>query len=100
MSRKTADLISAKAKILKALGHPSRLFIVEKLAQGEQCVCTLVELLGVDFSTVSKHLSILRNSGIIEYEKRGKMFFYRLKVPCLLKFIDCIEAIALPLSKE
>ncbi len=84
-------MTNAKAKILKALGHPTRLFIVEELAKGEKCVCEFVGPVGADFSTISKHLSVLKEAGIIEDEKRGLKVFYRLRVPCIVKFIGCIE---------
>jgi ArsR family transcriptional regulator len=86
-------LLAAKAEILKALAHPSRLWMVERLARGECCVCELVRGVNADFSTVSKHLSVLKKSGILEDEKRGKQVFYRLRIPCLLRFMDCIEAV-------
>ncbi len=85
------DIIEAKANIFKALGHPSRLAIVEKLAEGECCVCELVELVGADFSTVSKHLAVLKDVGIVDFTRDGQKMIYRLKVPCLLRFIDCID---------
>jgi ArsR family transcriptional regulator len=81
----------AKAKIFKALGHPSRLHIVETLERGECCVCEFVNQIGSDFSTVSKHLTVLKDAGIVEDDKRGQMVYYRLKVPCLLRFMDCID---------
>ncbi len=86
-------LIDAKAKVFKALGHPTRLMMVEKLSDGECCVCELVELAGVDFSTVSRHLSVLKEAGIIQDEKRGKKVFYRLELPCVIKFNECVEAL-------
>ncbi len=85
------DIIEAKAIIFKALGHPSRLAMVEKLADGEFCVCKLVELVGADFSTVSKHLAVLKDAGIVDYERDGQKMMYRLKFPCLLRFMDCVE---------
>lgn len=87
------ELILAKAGIMKALGHPTRLLMVEELGAGERCVCDLVKLVGDDFSTVSRHLLVLKNAGILEYEKRGLMVFYRLRVPCLLNFMSCIESL-------
>lgn len=87
------ELIEAKAKILKAMGHPTRLFIIEELARGEKCVCEFVDLVGHDFSTISKHLSVLKQAGIVADEKRGQQVFYRLKVPCVLNFMGCIEAV-------
>ena len=84
-------LINEKAKVFKALGHPIRLMMVEKLADGECCVCELVALAGVDFSTVSRHLSSLKSAGIIRDEKRGQKVFYRLELPCIMKFMTCVE---------
>ncbi len=83
----------ARARIIKALAHPSRLLIVEELARGERCVCELTELVGADISTVSKHLSVLKRAGIVSDDKRGLQVFYRLRVPCIIRFLDCIEAV-------
>ncbi len=78
---------------MKALAHSSRLFIVDDLSQGERCVCELTEMIGTDISTVSKHLSILKNVGIVENEKRGLQVFYRLRMTCVLNFFRCLESI-------
>lgn len=83
----------AKAKILKALAHPSRLFIVDELSRGERCVAELTGMIGVEMPTVSRHLSQLKNVGIVEDEKRGAQVFYRLRVPCVLNFFQCVEAV-------
>ncbi|NCC26027.1 MAG: ArsR family transcriptional regulator [Deltaproteobacteria bacterium] len=93
MTDREKRLYTEKAKIFKALGHPTRLWITEKLAHGECCVCEFVDAVDVDFSTISKHLSVLKQAGIVEDEKRGKQIFYRLKVPCLLKFMHCVESV-------
>ncbi|MDD5663402.1 MAG: metalloregulator ArsR/SmtB family transcription factor, partial [Victivallaceae bacterium] len=62
-----------EAEVFKALGHPTRLWIVEQLADGqEHCVCEFVDAVGVDFSTISQHLQILKRAGVIEDDKRGK----------------------------
>jgi ArsR family transcriptional regulator len=83
----------AKAKIIKALAHPTRLFIVDELARGERCVCELTAMIGVEMPTVSRHLSQLKNAGILEDDKRGAQVFYRLRVPCVLNFFKCVEAV-------
>jgi DNA-binding transcriptional ArsR family regulator len=83
----------SRAKILKAMAHPSRLFIIEKLSERAHCVCELTEMIGADTSTVSKHLSILKNAGIISDRKEGTMVYYSLKAPCLLKFLGCVETV-------
>jgi len=93
MNEKEKALIEAKANVLKALGHPTRLWMAEQLAHGEKCVCELAEHIDADFSTISKHLSILKQAGVVEVDKRGKQVFYRLKVPCILNFMPCVEAV-------
>lgn len=82
-----------QARILKALAHPTRLFIVDQLARGERCVCDLTAMIGVEMPTVSRHLSQLRNAGILVDEKRGAQVFYRVRVPCVLNFFECVEAV-------
>lgn len=93
MDKKTKELFEARAAVVKAMAHPTRLYIVDRLAQREHCVCELTDLIGVDISTVSKHLSVLRNAGIVESDKRGTEIFYALRVPCVLKFFSCIEGV-------
>ena len=93
MTEKEKALIEAKANILKALGHPTRLWMAERLADGEKCVCELAENIDADVSTISKHLSILKQAGVVIDEKRGKQVYYRLKVPCILNFMPCIEEV-------
>jgi len=82
-----------QARILKALAHPTRLFIVDELAQGERSVRELTDLIGVEMPTVSRHLGVLKNAGILADDKRGLQVFYRLRVPCVLNFFKCVEAV-------
>ena len=83
----------ARARIAKALAHPSRLLMLDALADREMCVCELTELVGADQSTVSKHLAVLKQAGIVDDRKEGSMAFYRLKVGCLRGFWQCIESV-------
>lgn len=85
--------LEAQAQILKALAHPSRLLIVEELGKGERCVCELTEMVGADTSTVSKHLSIMKNAGIVDHEKRGTSMYYTLKMSCVLNFFSCVNEV-------
>lgn len=85
--------ITEQAKIFKALGHPSRLLMVDALRNGEKCVCELRELVGDDISTISKHLSILREAGVVSSEKRGTNIYYQLKLSCLGNFLSCTEKV-------
>lgn len=78
---------------MKAMAHPSRLMLVDELSRGERCVCDLTNLVGHDISTVSKHLAVLKKAGLVEDERRGKQVFYRMRVPCVLNFFQCLEAV-------
>lgn len=89
MFNQNKKLLAEQAKIFKALGHPSRLLMVDTLRNGEKCVCDLQTLVGVDMSTISRHLSILREAGIVESDKRGTSIYYRLVMPCINTFIGC-----------
>ena len=83
-----------RTQVLKALAHPARLKLVDLLAEHEGvCVCELTEAIGSDISTVSRHLTQLKNAGIIESEKRGQMVFYRLRTKCLTSLFRCIESV-------
>lgn len=82
---------TARAEVIKALAHPTRLFIVDQLTQGSRCVCELRDMIGADVSTVSKHLLLLKNAGLITSHKVGKNVHYELKCPCLNNFFACIE---------
>jgi DNA-binding transcriptional ArsR family regulator len=88
-----SDRLERRATILKALAHPSRLLMVEALAEGEKCVCELQVLVGADMSTVSKHLAVLKRAGLVESEKRGLQVFYTLLSPCVLNFFSCVESV-------
>lgn len=65
--------------------------MVDVLSRGERCVNELTELVGADMSTVSKHLSVLKAAGILADEKRGMQVYYSLKVPCVMRFFECVS---------
>ncbi len=85
-----ADFRMASA-IFKALGNPNRLLIVDALATGERCVADLTGRVGLDMSTVSNHLAVLRNVGIVKDERRGTRIFYRLGKKCVLNVFHCLK---------
>jgi DNA-binding transcriptional ArsR family regulator len=91
VDRSTQDRLKARAAILKAIAHPTRLYIIEELSRKEMCVNDLTRRIGADVSTVSKHLALLKASGIVADEKRGVKVYYRLTTPCVLGFFGCIE---------
>lgn len=94
MPTRSQDRTDRRVAVIKALAHPSRLIIAEALQAGEQCVCDLRELVGSDLSTVSKHLTVMREAGLLEMEKRGQNVYYRLLCPCLLSFFECVDSLA------
>ncbi len=77
------------ARVLKALGNEARLMIVDRLNEGECSVGELTRLVGLDQSTVSKHLTVLRNHGIVADRRQGNVVYYRLRTPCVLGFFAC-----------
>ena len=87
------ELYEYRARILKALAHPSRLMMVDALSEGERCVCELQEIVGSDMSTVSKHLAVLKAAGLVSDRKQGLKVFYRLEVACIKCFLDCADAV-------
>ena len=82
-----------RADVIKALAHPSRLAIIDRLEKGEACVCELQKIVNADMSTVSKHLSLMKKAGLVEDRKEGLWVYYRLRVPCVIRFLDCIDAV-------
>jgi len=64
--------------IAKALAEENRVRIILALRRGELCVCEIIALLGLAPSTVSKHVSILRQAGLVEVRKEGRWMYYRL----------------------
>ncbi|MCK5617981.1 MAG: winged helix-turn-helix transcriptional regulator [Candidatus Krumholzibacteria bacterium] len=93
MDEKTKALFEAQAAVIKAMAHPTRLYIVDRLSKGEKSVLELTEMVDADVSTVSKHLSVLKNAGILNDDKRGKQVFYRLAMPCVLGFFTCVRSV-------
>lgn len=100
MDARTQARFEARAKVFKALAHPSRLFMVDVLAHGERCVCELTAMVGADMSTVSKHLSVLKSAGIVSDDKRGMQVYYKLKMPCVLRLFDCVGEVLTRSAEE
>lgn len=93
MNAKLQARFETRARVIKSLAHPTRLYLVEILTEGERCVTDLTQIVGADVSTVSKHLSLLKASGVVKDRKEGLKVIYCLKTPCVLKFFDCIEEV-------
>ena len=96
----TSAQFKTQALVFKALAHPARLLMVYELSMGERCVCELTEMVGSEMPTVSKHLSQLKQAGIVDDEKRGAQVFYRLKTPCVMNFFRCVTSVREEAAKE
>ena len=100
MNARLKARFEARARIIKAMAHPARLMIVDELSRRERCVFQLTDMVGSDVSTVSKHLSVLRNAGIVRDEKRGSKVYYILRTPCILNFMSCVETVIKSRAEE
>jgi len=83
--------LKAQSSVLKALTHPTRLYIIDRLYKKPCCISELTEILGSHISTVSKHLSILRDADLIHDEKHGKTVKYFLKNKSTLDILASID---------
>src|SRR5690242_13687234 len=68
-------------RLFSALADPTRLRLVNLMAEGEICVCYLVEVLEAPQPKISRHLAYLRKAGIVAARREGKWMHYRLAVP-------------------
>jgi len=93
-------LIRLKAKVFKALADPVRLKIIEFLRDGEKCVCEIIPHVDIAQPLVSRHLKILRDSGLVRVRKEGNRRYYSVTDLKIFKIIDAITPdLALSLSK-
>ncbi len=93
MNEKLKRIYVQRVKIIKAMAHPTRLFIIDELSKSERCVQDLREMIGDDMSTISKHLAVLKNARLIIDDKRGNHVFYRIDASCASKIIACTDNI-------
>jgi DNA-binding transcriptional ArsR family regulator len=100
MDEPRKKLLQEQTRVFKALAHPTRLFIVQEIAAKPRCVCELTEMVGHDVSTISKHLSVLKNAGVVTDSKEGTTVWYSLAMPCVLGFFGCIRNALESAAKE
>ncbi len=80
-----------KSEIFQALGHPTRIAIVETLRDGELSAGKLIEMLGVEQANASQHLAILRSKHVVVNRKVGNQVFYSIRDPALIKVLDILR---------
>jgi len=79
------------AEILKALAHPTRVKIVDYLSKGEKCVKDIWQELEIPQPTVSQHINILRNAGIISFRREGVKTCYRIENPIAIEILELLK---------
>ncbi len=89
LDRETKALYKRKADIIKAVGHPLRVAVVDFLKDGEKCVCDIAEHVGSERSNVSRHLAVMLKAGVLQCRKEGLQVYYELRTPCILNFLNC-----------
>jgi ArsR family transcriptional regulator len=82
------------SNLLKALSDPTRFKIVELLSKGEICACKFVSLTKKAQPTVSQHLKILENAGIVKSRKKGKMVLYSVTDKRIFDLIKIVKEIS------
>jgi ArsR family transcriptional regulator len=88
LSRLNEKELSPEAMIFKALSDINRLKIIKLLKEGELCVCELTTALSTSQSTVSHHLSVLKNAGLIKERKEGKWSYFRLSEGAVIEILN------------
>ena len=94
MYKEEFDQLSVQAEVFKALSHPTRIFIIQRLLEREHCVNELTKMVGVEMPTISKHLSVLRNVGIVGSRKENNNVFYYIKRTCVKDTLDCASRVS------
>jgi DNA-binding transcriptional ArsR family regulator len=84
--------LEMSARLYRAIGHPTRLFMLQRLAERERSVGEFCEMIPVDISTISKHLAVLRHAGIVKDRKKGNQVFYQLRMTWIPNLINGVEA--------
>jgi len=82
------ELQMKAAKVLKVLGDQNRVKIIELLRNGELCQCEIIPLIGQSQPTVSRHLNLLEEHGILESRKDGVKVLYQIRDPRILELIE------------
>lgn len=87
------DLIEYRAEILKSLGQPTRLKIIDFLRDGERCVCEIFPAIAEEQSNTSRHLNMMLSAGVLSRRKDGLKIYYAIKHPEILEVMDIVTRI-------
>ena len=92
MEAQSRNKLGIKADIFKALGHPIRIGIMELLRENECAVSVMVDRFGCSMATVSKHLTVLKASGLVSHRKEGLNVYFRMAWPDVSKLVEQADA--------
>jgi len=91
---------TAEAELFKVLGDSGRLEILQMLCKGELCACKILEKFDISQPTLSHHMKILCNSGIVNRRKEGKWMYYSVNPGACERIIDLLKNVAVVMQKE
>ncbi|WP_041139351.1 ArsR/SmtB family transcription factor [Beduini massiliensis] len=89
-----------EARLFKAFCDPNRLLILDILRSGEHCACKLLEIMDLSQSTLSHHMKILADAGIVNVRKDGKWSHYSISKKGIERAVDCLKQLNPTVSKE
>lgn len=89
----TYEEAEIRSRIIKAMAHPVRLIMIEYLKDKDRSFSKIFDLFDLDKSTISKHLLVLKEAGIVSSRKAGMDMIYRLEVSCVTDFFGCVTAV-------
>lgn len=92
MENEAVNKLGIKADIFKALGHPTRLGIMVMLQRDECAVSVMVDRFGCSMATVSKHLTVLKASGLVSQRKEGLNVYFRMAFPDVSRLVEQADA--------
>lgn len=84
-------VIKLTAELFKTLGHPVRIKILRMLANGERCVCEMIEEIDIEQSNFSQHLGVLKKQGLIDSRKDGQRVIYWIAYPSVNALVGAAE---------
>jgi ArsR family transcriptional regulator len=95
MNQLTIDkpLYVAKAELFKSLGHPARIRILELLVTGEMSVSNLLAATGLEPSSLSQHLSVVKHTGLVQSSRAGNVVTYRVTDPSVGEFLVAARSV-------
>jgi ArsR family transcriptional regulator, virulence genes transcriptional regulator len=99
-NRLLQKIFEMQCDICKALGHPLRLAIVDRLRDEETAAADLIAELGLSKANLSKHMTLLAHGGIVESRREGRQIFYRLTDPAIHQACAIMRSILYRRLKE